>query len=142
MQAIPFLQEVLQNRSENCMVRHEAGEAIGAIGCNDSLQFLENYVDDPSREVAETCILAIERIKRVKDEQEVHENIGMFTSQGVPLYSVMITAFSHLLHRVNRQTFAIQVQFCGSSAVYWWTCCRFFCARIEKTADGRVSGSI
>ena len=64
------------------MVRHEAGEAIGAIGCRKSLRFLEQYVNDPSREVAETCILAIERINRVKDEQDVHENLGMGALSG------------------------------------------------------------
>lgn len=38
-------------------------EAIGAIGCLDCLQILEKYKNDPVIEVAETCQLALDRIK-------------------------------------------------------------------------------
>ena len=44
-------------------VRHEAGEALGAIGTPECLQLLERYQADPCLEVAETCQLALQRIQ-------------------------------------------------------------------------------
>ena len=44
-------------------VRHEAGEALGAIGTPECLQLLEQYQSDPCLEVAETCQLALQRIQ-------------------------------------------------------------------------------
>ena len=44
-------------------VRHEAGEALGAIGTPQCLQLLEQYQGDPCLEVAQTCQLALQRIQ-------------------------------------------------------------------------------
>ena len=44
-------------------VRHEAGEALGAIGTPECLQLLERYQADPCLEVAQTCQLALQRIQ-------------------------------------------------------------------------------
>ena len=44
-------------------VRHEAGEALGAIGTPECLQLLEHYQEDPCLEVAQTCQLALQRIQ-------------------------------------------------------------------------------
>ena len=44
-------------------VRHEAGEALGAIGTPECLQLLERYQEDPCLEVAQTCQLALQRIQ-------------------------------------------------------------------------------
>jgi len=68
--AIPFLSTVLQNRAEAPMVRHEAGEALGAIGSEESLPLLEEYSKDADIDVAETCILAVDRIKWKKTKAE------------------------------------------------------------------------
>ena len=61
--AIPFLTSVLEDLGENSMVRHEAGEALGAIGDPCALEVLQRYSNDPLAEVAETCQLAVDRIK-------------------------------------------------------------------------------
>ncbi|KAK9505461.1 hypothetical protein O3M35_009516 [Rhynocoris fuscipes] len=61
--AIPILENVLKNNSENSMVRHEAAEALGAIGSESSLQILKDFSDDVAQEVAETCQLAVNRIE-------------------------------------------------------------------------------
>jgi deoxyhypusine monooxygenase len=45
------------------MVRHEAAEALGAISDINSLPTLERYLDDPAREVRETCEIAVDKIK-------------------------------------------------------------------------------
>lgn len=42
-------------------------EALGAIGCEESVQILEKYKNDPVVEVAETCQLALERIQWLKN---------------------------------------------------------------------------
>ena len=61
--AIPVLTKVLQDISQEAMVRHEAAEALGAIGSPSVVNTLKQYMKDPSVEVAETCELAIGRIR-------------------------------------------------------------------------------
>ncbi|XP_067129099.1 deoxyhypusine hydroxylase [Centruroides vittatus] len=61
--AIPVLVKVLENTSEAPMTRHEAGEALGAIGCTQTKEILKKYTSDPVKEVAETCQLALGRIE-------------------------------------------------------------------------------
>lgn len=61
--AIPFLCAVLEDTSEHEMVRHEAAEALGAIGEPSSIEVLIKYLNDPSKSVAETCEIAIDRIR-------------------------------------------------------------------------------
>eukprot|EP01091_Cochliopodium_minus_P012705 TRINITY_DN3912_c0_g1_i2.p1 TRINITY_DN3912_c0_g1~~TRINITY_DN3912_c0_g1_i2.p1 ORF type:complete len:319 (-),score=106.71 TRINITY_DN3912_c0_g1_i2:70-1026(-) len=67
--AVPFLSKVLANEKENSMVRHEAGESLGALGTEECLEILEKFKNDPVPEVSETCILAIDRIKWLKESK-------------------------------------------------------------------------
>ncbi|XP_015751541.1 PREDICTED: deoxyhypusine hydroxylase-like [Acropora digitifera] len=50
------------------MVRHEAGEALGAIGSPEVLNVLKEYASDPQIEVAETCHLALQRIEWLNEK--------------------------------------------------------------------------
>ncbi|RXK39919.1 deoxyhypusine hydroxylase [Tremella mesenterica] len=63
--AIPILEQVLINpEGKHCpMVRHEAAEALGALSSQGSLSLLRKYLDDPAREVRETCEIAISKIE-------------------------------------------------------------------------------
>lgn len=61
--AVPILTRVLENTAEDPMVRHEAAEALGAIGQVDSIPLLERYKNDTAVEVAETCEIALDRIR-------------------------------------------------------------------------------
>lgn len=64
--AIPFLKIVLEDRNQVAMVRHEAAEALGAIGGDEGLiKFLEGFEKDTAEivEVRETCELAVEKIR-------------------------------------------------------------------------------
>ncbi|OBS60298.1 hypothetical protein A6R68_08545 [Neotoma lepida] len=45
--AIPVLVDVLRDTSQEPMVRHEAGEALGAIGNPEVLDLLKQYCTDP-----------------------------------------------------------------------------------------------
>lgn len=61
--AIPKLSELLANTDLAPILRHEAGEALGAIGDKSSLLLLKQFSTDCVQEVAETCHLAVERIE-------------------------------------------------------------------------------
>lgn len=61
--AIPVLVDVLRDTCQEPMVRHEAGEALGAIGDPEVLEILKQYSTDPVVEVAETCQLALRRLE-------------------------------------------------------------------------------
>ncbi|KAF0298350.1 Deoxyhypusine hydroxylase [Amphibalanus amphitrite] len=74
--ALPVLTTVLENTAENPMVRHEAGEAMGAIGDPSALPVLTRLCSDPTPEVAETCQLAVRRIKWLQDEQSRKERLS------------------------------------------------------------------
>ncbi|KAI6196925.1 hypothetical protein M3Y94_01165200 [Aphelenchoides besseyi] len=67
--AIPVLTETLKNERQEPMVRHEAGEALGAIGDPRVADILKEYSEDPCPEVAETCMLALTRIQWLEDKK-------------------------------------------------------------------------
>lgn len=72
--AIPSLIKVLEDVKQEPMVRHEAGEALGAIGHADVIPILEKYVNDPVIEVAETCEIALDRVKWLHTKSAVTLN--------------------------------------------------------------------
>ncbi|XWS31456.1 hypothetical protein CRYUN_Cryun23aG0077800 [Craigia yunnanensis] len=66
-EAIPALEAVLNDLSLHPIVRHEAAEALGAIGLESNIPLLKNsLVLDPAQEVRETCELALQRIEELK----------------------------------------------------------------------------
>lgn len=66
IKAIPKLIEVLSDSNQDPMVRHEAGEALGAIGDPSVEDVLRKYSKDPCVDVAETCQLALGRLEWLK----------------------------------------------------------------------------
>lgn len=89
--AVPYLTKVLEDKTQEPMVRHEAGayvchlflisfqimnilyisgEALGAIGHPDVIPILEKYVKDPTIEVAETCEIALGRLNWLLNNKE------------------------------------------------------------------------
>ncbi|ODV88058.1 hypothetical protein CANARDRAFT_26219 [[Candida] arabinofermentans NRRL YB-2248] len=77
IKAAPILREVLINQEQQCMVRHEAAEALGALGDKESLELLEKYHNDENEmiEIRQTCELAIERIKWENSESSKTEKL-------------------------------------------------------------------
>jgi deoxyhypusine monooxygenase len=74
--AAPHLRRVLQNTDQQVMVRHEAAEALGALGDEESLPLLQQYWrNDPQIEIRQTCELAVERIKWEHSEQPQRERL-------------------------------------------------------------------
>lgn len=62
--AIPYLVATIKDESQHPMVRHEAGEALGAIGRYDEeiLRLLKDYSTHKVPELSETCQLALDRL--------------------------------------------------------------------------------
>lgn len=69
------LLEVLKDTSDDPIVRHEAAEALGAIGGDDVLEILLQFTNDERPEVAETCQIAADRIKWMKQFGDTEEAI-------------------------------------------------------------------
>lgn len=76
---VSLLTRVLKDTEDHVMVRHEAGEALGAIGLPECEATLEEHLTDATREVAETCELAMERIETLKRGAENGERTAFQT---------------------------------------------------------------
>jgi len=68
--AVVSLIGVLKDINQEPMVRHEAGEALGAIGDARAISVLGEYQHDSIPEVAETCQLALQRIRYYTEGSE------------------------------------------------------------------------
>jgi len=67
--ALKVLMGVLKDYNQEPVVRHEAAEAVGAIGCPGYESYMEDLEkNDPHVEVRETAHLAHKRLKFVKNE--------------------------------------------------------------------------
>ncbi|CAM9016812.1 unnamed protein product [Wickerhamomyces anomalus] len=77
LSSAPILRNVLEDeQGQQVMVRHEAAEALGALGDKDSLGLLESYFkNDPLIEIRQTCELAIERIHWENSEKAKTEKL-------------------------------------------------------------------
>jgi len=78
------LRQVLQDKEEDAMCRHEAAEALGALGDKDSLEMLKQMRDDAQEVdvVRETCDIAVDRIEWETSNQSKQEQLKQsdFTS--------------------------------------------------------------
>nr|NVI76162.1 nero [Cucujiformia] len=74
--ALDKLISVLEDQEQEPMVRHEAAEALGAIGSERALSYLEKYKNDPIIEVAETCELALDRLLWLKNSGEDKDKLS------------------------------------------------------------------
>uniref|UniRef100_A0A1I8GDL0 Deoxyhypusine hydroxylase n=3 Tax=Macrostomum lignano TaxID=282301 RepID=A0A1I8GDL0_9PLAT len=61
-----ILRRVLADPAQPVIVRHEAAEALGAIGTEEALAAVAKLTDSPEQELAETCQLAVRRIAWLK----------------------------------------------------------------------------
>ncbi|KAL7628925.1 deoxyhypusine hydroxylase [Parahypoxylon ruwenzoriense] len=75
--AVPYLQKVLADLQEDPMCRHEAAEALGALGDAGNLNILRQFRDREGEEVVikETCEIAIDRIEWENSEQRKAEKL-------------------------------------------------------------------
>lgn len=61
--AVPILRRLLDDPNEHEITRHEAAEALGAIGEEGSLECLCMYTSSESVPLKETCELGVDRLK-------------------------------------------------------------------------------
>uniref|UniRef100_A0A2P2IZW1 Deoxyhypusine hydroxylase n=1 Tax=Rhizophora mucronata TaxID=61149 RepID=A0A2P2IZW1_RHIMU len=86
IEAIPALESVLNDLSLHPIVRHEAAEALGAIGLEGNVPLLKNsLIVDPAQEVRETCELALKRIEEMSARVGID---GSSTTERSPFMSV------------------------------------------------------
>ena len=67
--AVPHLISRLEDLGEDVMVRHEAAEALGAIGNRIAMSTLEKFADDDEIVVAESCEVAIDLLNWVSSDR-------------------------------------------------------------------------
>ena len=65
LNSVPYLRQVLDDKNQDAMCRHEAAEALGALGDEESLDVLRGSRDNQEelQVVRETCELAVRRIE-------------------------------------------------------------------------------
>ncbi|CAI6274912.1 unnamed protein product [Periconia digitata] len=70
--AVSPLRQVLEDKAEDTMCRHEAAEALGALGDKGSLPLLKELRDSAQEpaEVRETCQIAVDRIEWEHSQQK------------------------------------------------------------------------
>lgn len=76
-ESVPYLQEVVKDTEQDTMCRHEAAEALGALGYEDSLEILKVLRDnkDEPDVIRETCDIAVDRILWENSEQRKAEKL-------------------------------------------------------------------
>tara|TARA_Y200000002_G_scaffold78124_1_gene61525 strand:+ start:102 stop:584 length:483 start_codon:yes stop_codon:yes gene_type:complete len=67
--ALPHLVERLSDNDEHVMVRHEAAEAMGAIGDLSIRKVLEEFCNDKNPEVSESCEVALDLLAWCNSEE-------------------------------------------------------------------------
>ncbi|KAJ9219228.1 hypothetical protein DTO169C6_8421 [Paecilomyces variotii] len=75
--SVSYLEHVLKDPQEDTMCRHEAAEALGALGYEDSLDLLKKLRDDcnESDVIRETCDIAVDRILWENSEERKAEKL-------------------------------------------------------------------
>ncbi len=64
-EVVDVLMAILDDEDEHVMVRHEAAEALGAIGETSSIPLLEKHLLHPRPEIAESCEVALDLFNHV-----------------------------------------------------------------------------
>ena len=75
-QSLPVLKQVLSDTKQDSMVRHEAGEAMAAIGkpISSLRSWLVEYINDEHKEVAETCQIAVDKLDWLANNSDFVDN--------------------------------------------------------------------
>jgi len=64
--AVPLLTKILNDPEEHEITRHEAAEALGAIGDNGAMDCLCQYTSSASVALKETCELGVDRLQHTQ----------------------------------------------------------------------------
>ncbi len=67
--AVPTLIDRLEDQGEDLMVRHEAAEALGAIGDRTAIETLSKFVNDTEPVISESCEVALDLLEWVQSRE-------------------------------------------------------------------------
>ena len=84
--ACPVLTAVLEDESDDILVRHESAEALGSIGHSSSLPVLVKYSKHSASEISETCQIAVELINWKIQQAAIEESKGHTNADERSLY--------------------------------------------------------
>lgn len=124
VRAVPLLTAVLEDEDQDVMVRHEAGEALGAIGDLQSRAVLQKYATSPVPEIAETCQIALDRLRWLESKEQTEgQNPYCSVDPAPPTVSASLSTAelkSQLLDAslpmFNRYRALFSLRNCGDSA--------------------------
>jgi deoxyhypusine monooxygenase len=100
--AIEPLRNVLKDRQEDPMCRHEAAEALGALSDKGSLDLLKQFRDakDEPDVITETCQLAVERIEwdhgLLKGQEKIKKRYVTISEIGFQRKVLMVVQRLHI----------------------------------------------
>lgn len=101
LEAGPCLLSVLQDEREDPMCRHEAAEALGALGDGRALDLLRKYSTDAliPTVIRETCEIALDRIVWQRSQGSSPEQIQTrFANSCIYKFCLLGTDCSQLFH--------------------------------------------
>nr|BAN64654.1 PBS lyase HEAT-like repeat domain containing protein [Babesia bovis] len=84
-EAADVLVRLLEDTNEDPMVRHEAAEAIAAIGDKTYIDKLEKYKDDESIVVRDTCRLALESLNNNAKKGDSSDGVAICGCVSAPI---------------------------------------------------------
>ncbi|KAI0099974.1 deoxyhypusine hydroxylase [Nemania sp. FL0031] len=109
--AVPPLRKVLKDLKQDPMSRHEAAEALGALGDASNIDFLQEFRDcevEP-RVIRETCEIAIERLKWLNSEERKQEEPYQSKFDSIdpapPLRGLSVEKLEKILMDTNERLF-------------------------------------
>ncbi|XP_073146201.1 deoxyhypusine hydroxylase-B isoform X2 [Henckelia pumila] len=104
--SIPALEDVLNDLSLHPIVRHEAAEALGAIGSESAILLLKNSLTlDPAQEVRETCELALSRIDEMKNSMAVESSPFLSVDPAAPASCSSVKELREILLNENKSMY-------------------------------------
>jgi len=106
--ACPLLMSVVEDEEDGILVRHEAAEALGAIGDKVALPVLEKYSQHASRDISETCKIAIDLIhwRESGEKKPVSRHQSVDPAPPLPSGQITINAPRHLTyHKQDKATY-------------------------------------
>lgn len=68
--SIPYLQKMVECKTEGDIVRHECAEALGSVATIESLEFLKNYLKDDRIVVRQSAEVALDMIEYNLDDTQ------------------------------------------------------------------------
>ena len=81
----PVLERILDDETEDLIVRHESAEALGSIGSATSVDLLHKYCNHQCPEIYETCQIAIDLINwKASNDQSLNAKSNYLSKDPAP----------------------------------------------------------